>query len=125
MGGTNSKKKSPGKILESWVIAQKSEKIPGRIFPKLENPPQVTSATKKKGSKTPFLIWKRAIGRNVIGYDLSPANIEFCRQRFETIMNEEGESRQNVSIEESVEEADFDLVESEIRELVDENLVAA
>lgn len=66
-----------------------------------------------------------AIGRNVIGYDLSPANIEFCRRRFETILNEEGESRQNVSIELSVEEADFDLVESEIRELVDENLVAA
>lgn len=66
-----------------------------------------------------------AIGRNVIGYDLSPANIEFCRQRFDSILNEERESRQIVSVDESVEEADADLVESQIRELVDENLVAA
>jgi len=66
-----------------------------------------------------------AIGRNVIGYDLSPANIEFCRQRFEAILNEERESRQCVSPEKSVEEVDYELVESEIRELVDENLVAA
>ena len=65
-----------------------------------------------------------AIGRNVIGYDLNPANIEFCRQRFEAILNEERESRQNVSPEKSVEEVDFELVESQIRELVDENLVA-
>jgi len=66
-----------------------------------------------------------AIGRNVIGYDLSPANIEFCRQRFEAILHEERESRQNVSPEKSVEEIDYELVESQIRELVDENLVAA
>jgi hypothetical protein len=61
----------------------------------------------------------------VIGYDLNPANIEFCRQRFEAILNEERESRQNASPEKSVEEVDYELVEPQNREVVDENLVAA
>ena len=142
----NSNKNFPKKLRNSGEPL----KIPGRIFPELENDPislpefpaeffqnwkihlRSYRFLKKKGDAildnfvgSGAIGVGLAIGRNVIGYDLSPANIEFCRQRYAAILNEEGESRQNVSIEESLEEADFDLVESQIRDLADENLVAA